>query len=132
MSKLKENDRVRIVSRPVTEQDRKANRYYEHMAGQTGTVAAVYGPEEVAVRVDLDQMNDGGRILGQQHLGHAVQRRGLGRSGARIGACNQNRHRTQRFHRGQGLGHLVGRQLPVIHIGKKKNGHLTALPLRLS
>lgn len=57
MSKLKENDRVRIVSRPVTEQDRKANRYYEHMAGQTGTVAAVYGPEEVAVRVDLDQMS---------------------------------------------------------------------------
>jgi hypothetical protein len=52
MSKWKEDDRVRIVSRPVTADDRKNNRYYEHMAGQVGTVQAVFSQEEVAVRVD--------------------------------------------------------------------------------
>lgn len=38
----KEGDSARIVSRPVTPEDRKANRYYEHMAGLTGTIQNLY------------------------------------------------------------------------------------------
>jgi hypothetical protein len=56
MAKVKEGDRVRVVDRPVTEQDRKANIYFDHMKGLTGTVANVYGPDEVAVKVDLESL----------------------------------------------------------------------------
>lgn len=52
MSKLKNGDAVRIVSRPVLAEDRRTNRYFEHMAGLTGTIANIYGPEEVAVQID--------------------------------------------------------------------------------
>jgi hypothetical protein len=54
--KIKEGDRVRVVRREVTAEDRKANRYFEHMAGLVGEVQSVYGPEEVAVRVDEDTL----------------------------------------------------------------------------
>ncbi len=56
MPAWKENDRVRVVSRPVTEEDRKKNRYYEHMAGLVGVVQQVYGPEEVTIKVDPESM----------------------------------------------------------------------------
>lgn len=56
MPDWKEGDRVRIVERPVTEEDRKKNRYYEHMAGLVGTVQNVYGPDEIAVKIDLDSL----------------------------------------------------------------------------
>jgi len=36
----------------VTEEDRKANRYYDHMAGLTGTIQNVYGADEIAVKID--------------------------------------------------------------------------------
>lgn len=52
MTNWREGDRVRIVSRPVTEEDRKANRYFDHMAGLTGTVQNVYTPDQVAVKID--------------------------------------------------------------------------------
>lgn len=52
MSKWKEGDRVRVVSRQVLAEDRRSMRYYDHMAGAVGTVANVYGPEEVAIEVD--------------------------------------------------------------------------------
>lgn len=54
MSSLKEGDRVRIVTRPVTDEDRKANRYFDHMAGLTGTVQNLYTEDQIAIRVDLD------------------------------------------------------------------------------
>lgn len=57
MTKWKENDRVRVVTRPVTAEDRKKNRYYDHMAGQVGTVQAVFGPDEVAVRIDPESLS---------------------------------------------------------------------------
>lgn len=44
---------MRIVTRAVTEQDRKANRYFDHMGGLEGTVQNVYGVDEVAVKVEL-------------------------------------------------------------------------------
>jgi len=72
-----------------------------------------------------------GVVVGEQHLADARQRCRLGRSGIAAAARDQHRHRAKAFHRGQGLCHLIGRQFPVDHIGQKKNGHLTAPPLRL-
>lgn len=54
MATWKEGDRVRIVTREVTAQDREAQRYYAHMAGLTGTVQNVYAGDVIAVRVDLE------------------------------------------------------------------------------
>lgn len=58
MAKWKEGDRVKIVTRPVTDEDRKKNRYYEHMAGLVGTVQNVYGPEEIAVKIDPTSLTE--------------------------------------------------------------------------
>jgi hypothetical protein len=56
MPQFKEGERVRVVGRPVTEQDKKSNAYFEHMAGLTGVVQNVYGPDEIAVKVDTDSI----------------------------------------------------------------------------
>lgn len=64
MSKLKEGDRVRVIERPVTDEDRKANRYFEHMANLTGTIQNIYNENEVAVRVDPSRMSE---ITGDVH-----------------------------------------------------------------
>lgn len=56
MKGIKEGDRVRIKTRAVTAEDRKSNRYFEHMAGQVGTVQNVYGVDEIAVRVEDEAM----------------------------------------------------------------------------
>ncbi len=56
MPNWKEGERVRVVDRPVTEEDRKKNRYYEHMAGLSGTIQSIYNSEEIAIRVDPDAM----------------------------------------------------------------------------
>lgn len=63
MPRWKEGDRVRIVERPVTEEDRKTNRYFDHMAGLTGVVQNVYGSDEIAVKVDLRTVNEAGRSV---------------------------------------------------------------------
>ncbi len=47
---------MRVKSRPVTEDDRKKNRYFEHMAGLVGTVQNVYSEHEVAVQVDPESL----------------------------------------------------------------------------
>lgn len=57
MANWKEGDRVRVVSRPVTDEDRKANRYYDHMGGLLGTVQNVYAEDEIAIRVDPATMS---------------------------------------------------------------------------
>ena len=49
---LKAGDRVRVISRPVTPDDKKSNRYFEHMIGLVGVIESVYSSEEVAVKVD--------------------------------------------------------------------------------
>lgn len=56
MPNWKEGDRVRVVTRKVTDEDRKKNRYFEHMAGLVGTVQNVYAGDEIAVRVDTDTL----------------------------------------------------------------------------
>ena len=40
-------DRVKIVHRKVTDDDRKKGRYFEHMGGLLGTVQNVYSKEEI-------------------------------------------------------------------------------------
>ena len=57
MPTWKEGERVRVISRPVTDEDRKKNRYFAHMAGLLGTVQNVYGPEEIAIKVDLASLS---------------------------------------------------------------------------
>ena len=52
MPNWKEGDRVRVVTRPTTEEDRAKNRYFDHMAGLTGTVQSTYSLEEIAIRID--------------------------------------------------------------------------------
>ncbi len=57
MPQWKEGDQVRVIGREVTEEDRKKNRYFEHMAGLSGTVQNVYSDAEVAVRVKPESMS---------------------------------------------------------------------------
>lgn len=57
MPNWKEGDRVRIVERPVTDEDRKKNRYFDHMARLTGTIQNIYNSEEIAIRVDPAAMS---------------------------------------------------------------------------
>ena len=54
----KEGDRVRIVTRTVTAEDRKLSRYFDHMAGLSGEVTAVYSASEIAVQIDEDALKD--------------------------------------------------------------------------
>jgi len=58
MPKWKEGDRVRVVTRDVTEEDRKKNRYFSHMAGLIGTVQNVYADDQVGIVVDPKSLSD--------------------------------------------------------------------------
>lgn len=58
MANWKEGDRVQIVHRNVTDEDRKKGRYYEHMGGLVGTVQNVYSKEEIAVKIDPESLSD--------------------------------------------------------------------------
>ncbi len=57
MPNWKEGDRVRVVTREVTEEDRQANRYYSHMAGLVGVVQNTYAVDEIAVKVDVPSVS---------------------------------------------------------------------------
>lgn len=52
-----EGDRVRVVERTVTAEDRKGNRYFTHMAKLTGTVQNIYDNGEIAVKMDLETLS---------------------------------------------------------------------------
>jgi hypothetical protein len=54
---FKEGERVRVVKRTVTEDDRKTGAYFDHMAGLIGTVQNIYGANEIAVKVDVDSLS---------------------------------------------------------------------------
>lgn len=45
-----------VIKRAVTDEDRKKNRYFEHMAGLVGTVQNVYSDTELSLRVDPESM----------------------------------------------------------------------------
>jgi len=72
MSKWKEGDKVRVVTREVTEDDRKANRYFDHMAGLTGVVEYLYDGAMVAVKVDPPSLP---KISAQVHKDSTVRMR---------------------------------------------------------
>ncbi len=57
-TKLQEGSKVRIKTRPVTPDDRKSNRYFEHMQGLEGVVTAVYSEEEVALEIRKETVNN--------------------------------------------------------------------------
>jgi hypothetical protein len=52
MAQWKAGQKVRVVTRKVTAEDRAKSRYFEHMAGATGEVQSVYGDGTVALQVD--------------------------------------------------------------------------------
>lgn len=54
---LKVGDRVRVIEREVTAEDRKSNRYFSHMAGLTGTIESIYSPDEVSVKVEPESLS---------------------------------------------------------------------------
>lgn len=56
MPKLKEGERVRVVEREPTTQDRQNSSYFAHMAGLTGTVQNIYENGQVAVKIDPDML----------------------------------------------------------------------------
>lgn len=58
MATWKVGDRVRVVRRAVTEEDRKKNRYFEHMAGLIGEIQQVYNDDEISVKIERDSMSD--------------------------------------------------------------------------
>lgn len=47
---------MRVIDRPVTEDDRKQNVYFSHMAGLAGVVTNVYSPTQIAVKIDEESM----------------------------------------------------------------------------
>lgn len=51
---LKEGERVRIVTREVTADDRKEGRYYAHMGGNVGVIQRIFSEEEVVIVVDAE------------------------------------------------------------------------------
>ena len=57
MPNWKEGDRVRVVIRDVTEEDKKANRYFEHMGGLIGTVANVYSDLRYSVKIEMSSVS---------------------------------------------------------------------------
>ena len=53
---FKIGDRVKVIERDVTAEDRKANRYYTHMIGLTGSIQAIYSEDQVSILVENDSM----------------------------------------------------------------------------
>lgn len=58
MSSWKEGDRIKIVHRAVTEDDRKNNTYFAHMGGLVGTVENVFAVDQIAVKIDPDSLSE--------------------------------------------------------------------------
>ncbi len=57
MATWKEGERVRVVIRKVTDDDRKKNRYFDHMAGLVGVVQNVYEGDEIAIKIETDSLS---------------------------------------------------------------------------
>ncbi len=72
MPKWKEGDVVRVVTRPVTEDDRKTNRYFQHMAGLSGKVTNVYADNRFAIQVDMASV---GSVVSEVHKASTLRMR---------------------------------------------------------
>ena len=58
MPQLKVGEKVRVVTRKVTVEDRAKSRYFEHMAGTSGEIQSVYDDGTVALQVDPASLNE--------------------------------------------------------------------------
>jgi hypothetical protein len=56
MSKVKEGDRVRVITREQSEDDTKTNLYFNFYGGLTGTVAKIYNDNEVAIEIEPESL----------------------------------------------------------------------------
>jgi hypothetical protein len=56
LAKVKEGERVRVVTREATEDDAKTSVYFNFYGGLTGNVAKVYDSEEVAVEIEPESL----------------------------------------------------------------------------
>lgn len=54
---FEKGNKVQIIERDVTEEDKKSGRYYSHMSGLRGTIQNIYSEDEVAVKVDIDSLD---------------------------------------------------------------------------
>jgi hypothetical protein len=70
MPNWKPGDRVKVVDREVTKEDRATSTYYHHLANLTGTVTQFYNKDEVAVRIDPEAFTP---IIAEAHK-EAVKR----------------------------------------------------------
>ncbi|MEQ1933509.1 MAG: hypothetical protein ABL962_06475 [Fimbriimonadaceae bacterium] len=57
MSKWREGQKVRIVTRPVTEEDKRQNRFFDHMSGLSGTIQNIFAEDQIAIKVDLESLS---------------------------------------------------------------------------
>ena len=60
---FQEGDKVRIVSRDVTAEDKKNGTYYSHMAGLTGKIENIFSANEVAVNIDREALKDDAKLV---------------------------------------------------------------------
>ncbi|MGE0002648.1 MAG: hypothetical protein AB7F50_08500 [Fimbriimonadaceae bacterium] len=51
---IKVGEKVKVVSRPLTDQDASVHAFFQHMQGMTGVVENIYSKDEIAIKVDLD------------------------------------------------------------------------------
>lgn len=58
MAQWKTGQKVQVVSRKVTAEDRAKSRYFEHMAGAQGEIQSIYTDGTVALQVDPATLND--------------------------------------------------------------------------
>jgi hypothetical protein len=58
MAQWKSGQKVRVVTRKVTAEDRSKSRYFEHMAGVQGEVQSVYDDGTVALQVDPSTLSE--------------------------------------------------------------------------
>lgn len=56
MAKLKEGERVRVLSKDLSDEQRAMLGFFTHMEGLTGTVENWYSATEIAVKVDLESL----------------------------------------------------------------------------
>jgi hypothetical protein len=63
-TKWKPGDRVQVVDREPTRDDRRTNSYFRHFSGLTGTITSVYNVDEVAVKIDPEAFSD---VLASAH-----------------------------------------------------------------
>lgn len=58
MAQWKTGQKVQVVNRKVTAEDKAKSRYFEHMAGARGEIQSVYEDGTVAVQVDVDSVGE--------------------------------------------------------------------------